>query len=132
MYRAFELKPHYSSYFNVIKVSKSRQAMVKFITKNNNIPVVSDEWQRSRPYHQRLCEECEIFGDEYHFLFLCKRLKALRSKYISRYFWTKPSMNKFIELLSSEHRQTINNLAIFVYFEFEVFAKLCRCYLLLY
>ena len=86
MYRSFKLTPHYSSYFNVIKVSKYRQAMVKFITKNNNIPVVSGKWQRPRPYHQRLCEECELLGDEYHFLFLCKRLKALRSKYISRYF----------------------------------------------
>ena len=33
MYRSFKLTPHYSSYFNVIKVSKYRQAMVKFITK---------------------------------------------------------------------------------------------------
>ena len=81
--------------------------MVKFITKNNNIPVVSGKWQRLRPYHQRLCEECEILGDEYHFLFLCERLKALRAKYISLYFWTKPSMNKFVELLASEHSKTI-------------------------
>ena len=141
MYRAFKLTPQYSSYFNVIKVSKYRQAMVRFITKNNNIPVVSGKWQRPRPYHQRLCEECELLGDEYHFLFLCKRLKALRSKYISRYFWTKPSMNKFIELLSSEHSKTINNLAIFVYSGLKVFANLkkkkktviiCRCFLLLY
>ena len=124
MYRSFKLTPHYSSYFNVIKVSKYRQAMVKFITKNNNIPVVSGKWQRPRPYHQRLCEECELLGNEYHFLFMCKRLKALRSKYISRYFWTKPSMNKFIELLSSEHSKTINNLAIFVYSGLEVFANL--------
>ena len=94
------------------------------LQKNNNIPVVSGKWQRPRPYHQRLCEECELLGDEYHFLFLCKRLKALRSKYISRYFWTKPSMNKFIELLSSEHSETINNLAIFVYSGLEVFANL--------
>ena len=90
--------------------------MVKIITKSNNIPVVSGEWQRQRPYHQRLCEECEILGDEYHFLFLCKRLKALKSKYISRDLWTKPSMNKLVELLSSEHSKTTKNLAIFVYF----------------
>ena len=87
MYRAFKLEPHYSYYFNVIKVTKYRQAMVKFITKkNNNIPVISGKWQRPRSYHQRLCEECEILSDEKHFLFLCKHLKALRSKFISRYF----------------------------------------------
>ena len=115
-YRAYKLKQHYNYYFNVIKVPKYRQAMVKLITKSNNIPVVSGEWQRQRPYHQSLCEECEMMGDEYHFLFLCKRLKALKSKYISRYLWTKPSMNKLVELLSSEHSKTTNNLAIFVYF----------------
>ena len=32
--------------------------------------------------------------------------------------------NTFIELLSSEHSKTINNLAIFVYFGLKVFAKL--------
>ena len=32
-------------------------------------------------------------------------------------------MNKFIELLSSEHSKTINNLAIFVYSGVEVFAN---------
>ena len=95
---------------------------LNLLQKNNNIPVVSGKWQRPRPYHQRLCDECKLLGDEYHFL--CKRLKALRSKYISRYFWTKSSMNKFIEMLSSENSKTINNLAIFVYFGFEVFANL--------
>ena len=93
MYGAFKLKPHYSFYFNVIKAPKYRQAMVQLLQKNNNIPVVSGKWQRPHLYHQRLCEE--ILGDEYHFLFLCKRLKAFRSIYISLYFWTKPSMNKF-------------------------------------
>ena len=33
-------------------------------------------------------------------------------------------MIKFVELLSSEHSKTINNLAIFVYFGLEVFANL--------
>ena len=73
MYRKFKLEPHYSFYFNVVKVCKYRQAMVKFITKKPvtylMIHVVSGEWQRPRPSHQRLCEECEILGDEYHFLF---------------------------------------------------------------
>ena len=48
MCRAFKLKPHYSLYFNVIKVPKYRQAMGNFITENNNIPVVSGKWQRPR------------------------------------------------------------------------------------
>ena len=60
-------------------------------------------------------EKCEVLGDECHFLFLCKRLKVLRWKYISRYFLTKPCMNKFVEHLSSEHSETINNLGFWTW-----------------
>ena len=114
---------------------------LNFLQKHNDIhlPLVSGNWLRPRPYHQRLCDECEMLGDESHFLFLCERLNVLRSKYISRCFWTKPSMNKFVEQLSSEYSKTINNLAILVYFGLEVSANLwkkaviiCRCYKLLY
>ena len=93
----------------------------------------------TRPYHQRLCEECEILNYEYHFLLLCKHLKAWRSKYISLYFWTKLStcMKKFVKLLSPEHSKTINNLAI-IFGNFWTWSvcksmkKNCRCYTLLY
>ena len=81
MYRAFKLKrTHYSYHYNSIKVLKYRQAMVKFLTKNNNIPIISGKWQWSRPYHQRLGEESEILGDENLFLFLYKRLKSFEIK----------------------------------------------------
>ena len=33
-------------------------------------------------------------------------------------------MNKFVQLLSSEHSKTINNLAIFVYVGFKVFLSI--------
>ena len=112
MYRAFNLKPHYSYYFNVIKIPRYRQSMVKFITKNKNMPVV---YVKNVKYWVTI---------EYYFLFMCKRLKALKSKYISCYFWTKPSINKRVELFSSEHSKTIINLAILVYFGLKVFANL--------
>ena len=50
--------------------------MVKSLTKKNNnigLPVVSGKWQLPRPYHQRLCEECDMLGDDFQFVFLCKR-----------------------------------------------------------
>ena len=65
--------------------------MVKFLTKKHYHTCSFCERQRPRPYHQRLCEECEILGD-------AKRLKSLRAKYISRYFLTKPYMNKLKRL----------------------------------
>ena len=56
--------------------------MGKFLTRKNNIglPVVSDKWQLPRPYDQRLCEECDMLGDDYQFVFLCKRLKVFQIK----------------------------------------------------
>ena len=47
------MKPYYSYYFNVIKVVKNRKVMLKFPTKNNNIPVVF--LLKGNGHAQRLC-----------------------------------------------------------------------------
>ncbi len=115
LYREVKVVLEHSNYFNIIAVPKYRYAFVKFLTKNSKIPVVVGKWHRPRPYHQRLCEECDSLGDEYHFLLVCKRFDDLRGRYIPRYYRRNPSMEKCKMLLMSEHQKTIRNLAIFIY-----------------
>ena len=38
----------------------------------------------------------------------------LRKKYIRRYYWQRPNMLKFIELMSTEHCKTLKNLSVFI------------------
>ena len=44
----------------------------------------------------------------------CSIYKDLRKNYIKRYYWQRPNMPKFIQLLSSENACVLKNIAIFV------------------
>ena len=62
------------------------------------------------------CEYCELndIEDEYHFIIKCPCYHELRRKYIKKYFYNRPSMAKFIELLSSDRKPILFNLAQFL------------------
>jgi len=46
--------------------------------------------------------------------FLNQLLQDLRVKYIKRYYYyTRPSMNKLLQLLSNENKAHIRNLSVF-------------------
>ena len=56
---------------------------------------------------------------------MCKYLQCLRSKYISRYFWEKKHLNKFVELLSSENSTAGKIICLIIcLFGAKVFANL--------
>jgi len=43
---------------------------------------------------------------------------AKTSKYISSYFYRRPSVFKYVSLLQSSHVGTLNNLGTYIYFAF--------------
>ena len=51
-----------------------------------------------KPYNEQLCQSCQTFGQEYHFVLICKAhsLQCLRQKYIVKYYTTYPCMGKFL------------------------------------
>ena len=58
------------------------------------------------PYNNRLCNICQVLDDEFHLLFKCQLVQDLRVKYIKRYYYTRPSMKKLLQLLSNENKPT--------------------------
>ena len=78
--------------------------------------VVRGKWFRPKPYTERLCSTCEVLGYEYDFLLQCtNKHQYLRLKFIARFYWERPSMHKFVELMSSQRRVVITKLAAFVH-----------------
>ena len=105
----------YYEYMNVIKVQKHKFAYIKFLTKNCNIPVVSGKWYHRKVYNERMCTTCNVLGDEYHFAIECHINTDIRSTYLSPCYWRKPSMSKFIELMSCDRCSIISKLAVFIF-----------------
>ena len=71
-------------------------------------------------YENRKCKICKVLEDKFHFLFECPIYMELRNMYISKYFWQRPNMIKFVELLTTEHRKTLVKLGIFVEKAFQI------------
>ena len=63
---------------------------------------------------------CQILKDEYHFVLECPDYKDLRKQYISQYYWRRPSMFKFIDLINSSNINCICKLCVFIFYAFKL------------
>ena len=65
--------------------------------------------------HERLCLKCNVqdVEDVYHFVCICPKYRTIRLKYINRYYYVRPSVYKFYDLLSSNDKKYLYNLACY-------------------
>ena len=66
-------------------------------------------------FDDRKCKLYNKLEDEFHFVLECPRYDDIRKKYISHYYLRRPSMFKFIELVSSKRKSHVKNLATFIF-----------------
>ena len=71
---------------------------------------------------ERICKFCNMsmIENEYHFLLVCPLYAELRRKFLKAYFCHWPNMNKFDNLMMSNSKQIILNVAKFIYYAFEM------------
>ena len=58
-------------------------------------------------YCDRLCTLCHKHDiqDEYHALMICSRYESLRKKYLKPYYYKRPSVYKFIQLMNTVNKR---------------------------
>ena len=78
-------------------------------------------WARPErvPFEHRLCTTCNVLEDEYHFVIICQRYNDIRRKYIKPYYYIRPYMFKYLDLIQSTSLVIVKNLALFVYRAFK-------------
>ena len=115
LYRELKGEFIFSKYLNVIKSKKHRVALTRFRTRNHSLPIVKMGQGHNRvPYNERLCAVCGVLGDEYHCVFECQETEHLRYV-LPTYYKRRPSMAKFIQLLTTTRVSVIIKFARFVY-----------------
>ena len=62
----------------------------------------------------RIYRVCNVLEDEFHLILECSIYKDIRKTYIKRYYWQRPNMPKFIDLLSAKNDSIIRNLSNFI------------------
>ena len=70
----------------------------------------------NNPFNERICPLCKNDIEiKYHFLLVCPNLSQIRSKYISFIWCTYPSINKFIQLYTSNNKGIITNISRYIF-----------------
>ena len=88
----------------------------------SRLAIESGSWHKPEPiaYSDRKCLYCHKLEDELHFVLECKLYSDLRKQYIKKYYWKRPSMIKFIELMKNENVKVVRNLSLFVNKAFKI------------
>ena len=107
----------YKIYLDHLSLEKFRHAISRIRMSSHRLEIERGRWHRpqSIPIDDRKCRVCGSLEDEFHFILQCSLYTDLRKKYIKPYFWKRPNVPKFVELMTSENRIIIRNLAYYVF-----------------
>ncbi|MCG8046233.1 MAG: reverse transcriptase family protein, partial [Candidatus Thiodiazotropha endolucinida] len=106
----------YKTYLSELKINKYRKSLSRLRLSSHRLEVEVGRWVKPNkvPYENRKCKVCGILEDEFHFLLECPLYTDLRRLYINRYFWNRPNMPKFIELLTAENTNLLKKLSTYI------------------
>ena len=104
----------HKKYLEVLNVTKYRKSLSRLRLSSHRLEVEVGRWTKPNktPIQNRKCKFCHVLEDEFHFLLECPFYSHLRKRYLHKYYWRRPNMPKFIELLSTEHVKTLKNLSV--------------------
>ena len=119
-YKDFKIEFGREPYIYIIDIGKFRKCMANFRFSGHNLMI-----EKGRHYSILLedrncvyCEEC--LEDEFHFVLICPLYSEVRSKYIKENYVLNATFDKFCNLMSTSNANTIRNLAMYLYYAFEV------------
>ena len=116
LYRNIKLDFSYERYLDLLP-GDLKTYICKIRISAHSLRIQTGRYARNRtPRNERFCIYCNTndLEDEFHFILICPCYTDIRKKYIRKYFHHHPSMFKFIELLKSDNRKNIVNLAYFI------------------
>ena len=115
-YKCFKHTFEYEIYLDILPYSL-RCILSKIRLSCHPLSVQTGRYAPNRiARNERICLYCDSgdIEDEYHFICVCNKFSEVRKKYIKTFYFIRPSMFKFIQLLNSSNKMLIRNLCIFV------------------
>ena len=107
----------FENYLDVLPF-KLRNNVSKLRLASHKLAIETGRYARNRvERNERYCIFCQNrdIEDEYHFVIVCPLYADLRKQFIKTYFYKRPNVMKFIELLKTDNIYIIKNLAKFIY-----------------
>ena len=112
-YRIFKKDFTFEKYLDHLP-AKYRIPLCKLRLSSHSLPIEKGRYINVNRA-ERYCTLCDdnIVGDEYHFLLECKMLTNQRKQFIKRYYFTRPNIIKFEQLMSCDNTNVILAIAKF-------------------
>ena len=117
LYRSVKINFGMESYLENIFSRNLRIALTKLRISAHNLRIQTGRYSRDRvDRNLRYCLICNTneIEDEFHFVLKCPVYENLRKKYIKRYYRSRPSMFKFVQLLRSDVNKDIKMLCNYI------------------
>ena len=111
MYKEVKLSFSASFYVGLNIHKYLRIYFTKLRLSSHKFLVERGRWVKPKvPYNERGCTLCNNpdIQDEFHITLCCAKFDSLRGKYIKPYYYRRPSMLKFVELMSTENRRDLH------------------------
>ena len=93
----FQLQP----YIEKINISKFHKVFSRLCMSSHRLEIEAGRWA----IEDRKCRTCNLIEDEYHFVIECSLFKEIRGKFNHKYYWKRPSMFKFVDLINSSNQK---------------------------
>ena len=112
----------FQTYLDILMIDKFRTSFTKLRVSSHRLFIETGRWEKpnSIPLDERLCTNCNVLEDEFHFVCECIFYNDLRRTYIPKYYRSGPNMAKFVELLSCQNTIILKNLSTFIFKAFQV------------
>ena len=111
-YKIFKTHFGQSKYISTLPRSQCK-SLIRFRTRNHKLPVEVGRW-KSVPLNERLCIYCNELGDEFHYLMSCKHFEDERKQCLKSYFYKRPNIIKFEQLLNLQDDKQLKKLCRFI------------------
>lgn len=93
---------------------RDRINLCRFRCGNHRLPVKQQRYLTTNDYLPcPLCESNEP-GDEFHYTLVCPAFSLMRSKYLKRYYYTRPNTLKLCQLFNTKNSKELSNLSKYV------------------
>ena len=117
VYKHIKTSLEYECYLSSIRNKVYRYNITKIRLSAHKLRIETGRYGQNRiERHERICEICKSsdIEDEFHFVIVCPKYKWIRQRYIPRYYYVRPSMAKFLELVSVTNIDVLNKLACYI------------------
>ena len=111
-----------SFYLENLPNNHIRKSLTKLRLGSHYFMIERGRW-RNLELVDRICFKCNEVEDEYHVVMCCSKYKDLRTKYLPKELFNRPSMFKSIEFINCENIRHLRNLGLFVYNVFKQYEK---------